>query len=461
MRVPRQLSQSVRAAPRQPARAPIRPAVSLAAGFVGLISLGTILLLLPVAHEPGRSTDFLTALFTATSAVCVTGLTVVVTSEHWSAFGHAVILALVQIGALGFVTGAIVILTLVGRRTSSRERMLFGQPLGLREPGGMIGLVWRIALLTLAVEAVGFALLYWRVAPDASVENPAWWAVFHAISAFANAGFDIESGGQSLARLLQDPITLAIFAALILVGGLGFTVIFDLVRQRRWRRLSLESRLVLSTIPVLLVLGFVTLLVLTPELDGAVAESDIGTRATAAAFHTVSRTAGFRAVDMGGLPIDTLVAIMMLMFVGGASASVAGGITINSFSVLLVGTLSHIRGRRVPQAFGRTIANVTVMRALTVTLLSATAVVLATIFMSIAERGSSHELSNLLFEAISAFAVVGYSTGITKDLTVVSKIILVLTMFTGRLGALTLAQALVTRERHALVQYPEETIKVG
>ncbi len=461
VRVPRRRSQSLPAAPRQQARAPFRPGASLAAGFAGLITVGTILLLLPVAHEPGRSTDFVTALFTATSAVCVTGLTVVVTSEHWSTFGQAVILALVQIGALGFVTGAIVILTLVGRRTSSRERMLFGQPLGLREPGGLIGLVWRIALLTLAVEAVGFGLLYWRIAPDPSVENPVWWAVFHSISAFTNAGFDIESGGQSLARLLEDSTTLTIFMALFLVGGLGFTVIFDLIRRRRWRKLSLESRLVLSTIPALLAFGFVSMLILTPEFGGAVAENDIGTRATSAAFHTVSRTAGFRTVDMGTLPVDTLVMVMVLMFIGGASASVAGGITVNTFGVLVVSTLSHIRGRRIPEAFGRTIANATVMRALAVTLLSAAAVVLATIFMSIAERESGHELSNLLFEAVSAFAVVGYSTGVTADLTAVSKIILVLTMFTGRLGALTLAQALVTRERQVLVKYPEETIKIG
>ncbi len=461
VRVPRRLTQRLRADRLREARAPVRPGLWLGAGFAGLIAAGTVLLMLPFATQAGRSTDWLTALFTATSAVCVTGLTVVSTHDHWTFVGQAVILALIQLGALGFVAGAIVILTLAGRRTSSRERMLFGQPLGLGEPGGLIGLVWRITLFTLVVEGIGVALMYWRVSEHPGVSNGVWWSVFHAISSFTNAGFNIEPGSGSMARLLRDPATLAIFGVLALIGALGFTVIFDLLRRRRWRRLTLESRLVLTIMPALLITGFVVLTLLTPTFGGQVEADDLGTRSGAALMHTVWRTTGFSTVDLGRLPVDTLIAIILLMFIGGASASVAGGITVNTFGVLMAATLSYVRGRRVPEAFGRRIANATVMRALAITVLSAAAVILATVIMSIAERGTGQEFASLLFEAVSAFAVVGYSTGVTAELSMVSQLVLVATMFAGRLGALTLAQALLSRESHPLFRYPEEAIKVG
>lgn len=460
VKIPRRLTQRLRAGKSPRAPGPSRPGVSLAAGFGGLIVAGTALLMLPFASESG-GTDLLTALFTATSAVCVTGLTVVSTADYWTFFGEAVILTLIQVGALGFVIGAVVILTLAGRRTSSRERLLFGQPLGMDQPGGMRGLVWRVAVFTLVIEAIGFGLILWMVSGDAAIEHPAWWAAFHSISAFTNAGFNVESGSASMARLIGTTNVLAVFGVLSAIGGIGFTVLLDVLRRRSWQRFSLETRLVLTTFVVVTISGFVLLVVLAPTFGGAIADDDLGGRATTAAFHTINRTAGLTSVAFGGLEPDALIAIMLLMFIGGASASVAGGITLNTVGVLGVAAFSHIRGRRVPEAFGRTIATVSVTRALTVVLLSAMAVFVTTLIMSVAERGSGQPLGNLLFESISAVAVVGYSTGITPDLSTVSKIVLVMAMFIGRLGALTLAQALVTRERPQIVKLPEEAIKVG
>ena len=220
----------------------------------------------------------ITALFTATSAVCVTGLTVVSTADHWTAFGEAVILVLIQVGALGFVTGAVVILTLAGRRTSSREHLLFGTPLGLDQPGGLLGLIWRVAALTLFAEAVGFGFVLWYASGDAAIENPLWWSAFHSISAFTNAGFNVEPGSASMGRLVDATNVLAAFGALSVLGGVGFTVIFDGLRRRSWRRLSLESKLVLTTMFVVSLVGFVVLWILTPTFGGAIADDDLGGR---------------------------------------------------------------------------------------------------------------------------------------------------------------------------------------
>ena len=440
---------------------PLRPGVILSGFFVGLILIGTILLLMPFSLAAGREPDVLTALFTATSAVCVTGLTVVSTHDHWSTIGQGVILLLIQIGALGFVVGAIAIFTLAGRRTSTREPWMFGLRLGVGEPGGLVGLVWRIGLFTIFVEAIGAVLLFLRTSEDAVVENALWWSTFHAVSAFTNAGFDIEPGESSFSRLIDDPITLGVLTGLPLIGILGFTVIFNVLRRRSWRRLTLESHLVLTAIPSLLIAGAIMLFVLAPTFGNTVAADDFGLRISTALSHSVWRTTGFSTVDLGLLPTDTLIVLIILMFIGGASASVAGGITVNSFGALFVAMVSHVRGRIYPEAFGRRIAHGSIMRALAVVGLSSSAVLISTIVMSIAERGSDTVFSNLLFEAVSAFAVVGYSTGITPDLSVVSKLVLITTMFVGRLGVLTLAQALLTREHHPVVRYSEEVIKVG
>ena len=456
--VPRQLSSHLRADPGSSHRQPLRPGIVLTVGFASLILIGTVLLLLPFAHAPNTSTDLLTAFFTATSAVCVTGLTVVSTHDHWSPVGQAIILALVQLGAIGFVIGAVAILTFAGRRASSRERMLFGQNLGVGEPGGLRGLVWRIVAITLVIETV---FLYFRVNNDPGVENSVWWATFHAVSGFTNAGFDIETGSKSFARLVDDPGTLGIVSLLSIIGALGFTVLLDMVRHRRWRRLGFESRIVLATLPAVTVIGFALLFLLAPTFGNAIESENLGLRATTAVNLTVWRTAGFSAVDMGQLLPDTLIIVIVLMFIGGASASVTGGITVNTLGILFITMQSHIRGHQYPAAFGRRIAQVNIMRAIAIVGLSACAVLLATVIMSIAERGSSAMLSNLLFEAVSAFAVVGYSTGITADLSAVSKVVLIVTMFVGRLGALTLAQALIAREHQSVVRYPEEVIKVG
>ncbi|MDE2902034.1 MAG: Trk family potassium uptake protein [Chloroflexota bacterium] len=461
VRVPRRVTASLRVESTLTRRGPFRPGLILIVAFASLIFLGTALLALPLSLADGQEPDLLVALFTATSAVCVTGLTVVSTHDHWSMFGQIVILALIQAGALGFIVGAIVIFSLAGRRTSTRERLMFGQHIGRGEPGGLKGLFWRIAIFTLILQGAGAVLLFLRVRDDASVESPHWWSIFHAVSAFTNAGFDIEPGSESFARLVNDPTTVGILAALAIIGAVGFMVIFDVLRRRLWRRLGLESRIVLTAMPALLVVGFVLLLVLSPNFGGSVPADDFGLRSNAALNHAVWRTTGFSTIDMGRLHTDTLIVLIVLMFIGGASAAVTGGITVNTFSVLFIAMVSHIRGRRFPEAFGRRIAQHSVMRALAVVGLSGVAVLLATVLMSIAERGSETVLSNLLFEAVSAFAVVGYSTGITADLTVASKLVLIGTMFVGRLGALTLAQALVTREHQPAVRYPEEAIKVG
>ena len=461
IRVPQRVAVSLRVDAGLVRRGPFRPGLILVAAFAGLILVGTGLLMLPFSLAQGGQPDLLVALFTATSAVCVTGLTVVSTHDHWSLFGQIVILALIEVGALGFIVGAVVIFSLAGRRTSTRERLMFGQHIGHGEPGGLKGLVWRIGLFTLFLQVVGAVLLFLRVQDDASVENPTWWSIFHAISAFTNAGFDIEPGSVSFARLVDDPTTVGVLAALAIMGAIGFTVIFDVMRRRLWRRLGLESRIVLTAMPALLLVGFALLMILSPDFGGAVPADDVGLRANAALNHSVWRTTGFSTIDMGRLHTDTLIAIDRAdvhrrRFGRGHRRNHGQHVQ----RAIHRDGVAH-SGSPLPRGVWPPIAQHSVMRALAVVGLSGAAVLLSTILMSIAERGSETVLSNLLFEAVSAFAVVGYSTGITADLTVASKLVLIGTMFVGRLGALTLAQALVTREHQPLVRYPEEAIKVG
>ncbi|MCX7623059.1 MAG: potassium transporter TrkG [Thermomicrobium sp.] len=444
-------------------RAPRRPrpiAVRLAVGFALLILAGTALLSLPFASADGQRVPLVDALFTATSAVCVTGLVVRDTATSWSGFGQAVILLLIQLGGFGFATSATLLLALLGIRPTLRDRLACGMSLGEPGPGGVVRLLRRLAVLTLAIELAGaLVLLPTSIAVTGSVGHGLWWALFHSVSAFNNAGFDIVGGFRSLVPYQHAPQVLLPIAALVIAGGLSFAVLSDVARERRWGRLTLDSKIVLATTGLLLVVGTLLLLVFEWNNPYTLGRLGLRDRLVNAFFHAVvPRTAGFNSLDVAHLRDESLFTTIGLMFIGGASGSFAGGIKVQSFAVLVLAVWTVLRGRPHVAAFGREIPAEFVYRAMAIALLAVALVFASSFVVSLVEPFG---LLALWFEVTSAFGTVGLSTGITPELHSVSKLVLVATMFVGRLGPLTLALALAERARPEPVRYARTAVALG
>ncbi len=444
---------------RMPKPGPPGP-LYLVYGFAALIGVGTIILLLPISTASGAGTDFLTALFTATSAVCVTGLVVVDTGTFWSPFGQAVILVLFLLGGLGFMTSSTLLLILFGRRLSMHNRLLAGQTLGQRLSGMKTSkLVRRIVIATLAIQLTGAVLIMFWYARDGTTASELWRGFFTAISAFNNAGFDIEGGFRSLSAFRSDTVLLFIIAILVGLGGLGYAIWSDVARERRWRRLAIDTKLVLVTTASLLLIGALVPLVIEIQSGRIFANTDVVTVVADSLFMSVvARTAGFSVVDIGSLSDATLFLFSGLMFIGGASASTAGGIKVGTFAILILTLVASLRGRDNIAAFRREIPRPLIYRAIAIVILAVFALALVVFLLDLFE---SLPFIAILFESVSAIANVGLSTGITPELSDLSRITLVLAMFIGRLGPLTVAVSLAARSRRDNFRYAEEDVNVG
>ena len=446
-------------------RAAPSPAVSLVLLFVILITAGTALLSLPIAAADGASTRFVDALFTATSAACVTGLTVVDTATHWSPFGQVVILLLIQAGGFGIMAGSTLLLVFfLGRRTTLRDRLVITESLGGIHLGSVMSVLRGILIFTIVCELVGAVVLSiaFTSGPEAGPPGDPlgiWWGIFHSVSAFNNAGFDLTGGFRSLSPFVDDWVVLLTIAVLLSLGGLGFAIVSDALTTRRWSRLALETKIVIATTTALLVGG--TLLIgftewSNPATLGALPAEQ---RFLNALFESATlRTAGFTALDTGAFAEATLFVVMALMFIGGASGSTAGGIKVNTFSVLLIAIASTVRGQPSAQAFGRRIQHAVVYRALAVALLAVAFVFVIGLGLTLTSEAT---FVQTLFEAISAFGTVGATTGITPDLEDPARLIAAFAMFVGRLGPLTLVLALAARARPVPFRPAVESVRIG
>ena len=449
--------------PKPLRRAP-PPAVALLVLFAVLISVGTLLLMLPLAAADGQATRFVDALFTATSAACVTGLVVVDTANHWSPFGQVVIMVLIQLGGFGIMAGSTLLLFLFLRRTTLRDRVLVQESLGGLQLGTVTTVVKRIAIFTIVCELIGAVILSiaFMAGPEAGPTwHPLgiWWGIFHAISAFNNAGFDLTGGFQSLIPFRDDWVVLLTHGILLVLGGLGFAIVGDAVASRRWSRMALETKLVITTTVALLVGGTVFIGLIewsNPLTLGALPTEQ---RVLNAFFESATlRTAGFTALDTSALVESTLFVVMALMFIGGASGSTAGGIKVNTFAVLLIAIASTVKGEPSATAFGRRIKHEIVYRALAVLILSIGFVFLVGLGLTLTTDAT---FVQTLFEAVSAFGTVGASTGITPELSDPARLITTVAMFIGRLGPLTLVLALAARAHPVSYRPAVETVRIG
>jgi trk system potassium uptake protein TrkH len=438
---------------------PASSSLILIYGFAAVIAIGTLLLTLPVASRTGQFSSPVDAFFTATSAVCVTGLVVVDTAEHWSFFGQVVILALIQIGGFGFMTSATLFLLAFGRRIGLREKILISESMGIERLGGVVKIVGLMALFTILTEAIGAANFYLHFSKVNPIGTSIWLSAFQSISSFNNAGFDLYGNFQSLSSYQNNPLILLVTAALIILGGISFLVVVDLIKTRNLSRLSLDSKLVLSTTALLLALGMVVILLTEFNNNETLGNLSPPLLILNAFFHSVTaRTAGFSTINMGHMANYALFFMMFLMFIGGASGSTAGGVKVNNFSMLATTVWSTIRGREHPGAFGREFDIQQIHRALTVVLLSLGFVSVVVLLLTVTE---GFRFIDLLFETVSAFGTVGLSTGITPSLSIAGRLIIIVTMFIGRLGPLTLMLALMQRQQVTKYRYPQETVRIG
>lgn len=436
------------------------PAQVVVAGFAVAVLVGTLLLMLPVARTGTSWTDPVTALFTATSAVCVTGLVVVDTESYFSTFGEVTILALIQVGGLGTMTLASLLGLAISRRLGLRARMTAAaetKAVGLGDVRSVVVGVARTSLVVEAVVALVLGLRFW-LAYDYSLGRSVYLGVFHSVSAFNNAGFALWS--DSLIRFVTDPWICLPIAFSVILGGIGFPVILEVRRHLRSpRRWSMHTKMTLWATAVLLVLGTLVITANEWRNPATLGQLDTPGRLLAGFFQAVMpRTAGFNSVDYGAVNEGTLLVTVVLMFIGGGSAGTAGGIKVTTFVLLFFVIWAEVRGERDVQAFERRIGDRVVRQALTVALLSVGLVVTATVVMV--------ELTGLrtavvLFEVVSAFATVGLSTGITADVGTPAQLMLVALMFVGRLGPITLVSALALRERQRLYHHPEGRPLIG
>ncbi len=433
----------------------------IALSFLGIILVGTLLLLLPIATREGQSTSLLDAAFTAVSATCVTGLIVHDTFSHWTLFGQLVILLMIQLGGLGLMAFSVTFSLLLRRKIGLKERGILQESVNTLQIGGIVKLVRQLLFGTLIFEGIGALLLAIRFVGDFGVGKGLYYGVFHSISAFCNGGFDlmgVREPGSSMTYYAGDPLVNLTLIFLIMIGGIGFLVWDDLLKNKwHFRRYRLHTKIVLSMSAVLLFGGALMLFVL--ESDGILAGEPVGKQILVSLFQSATtRTAGFNTADTAALRDSSKLWMAMLMFTGGNPGSTAGGIKTTTLAVLLIYLRSTLRRTKGAEIFGRRLEEDVVKRAAAILTLSLLLDLFGTLILTAVEQ---LPLADVLFEVVSALGTVGISVGITGSLKTVSKLILMLLMYCGRMGSLTFALIFTENRQTSPAQKPTERIPVG
>lgn len=431
--------------------------------FLGIILLGTGLLMLPVSSRSGRSCPFLPALFTATSATCVTGLTPFDTWSQWSGFGQGVLLGLIELGGLGFMSAATLVIFMFRRKVGLRQRMVIAQALSLNEMDGVVRLQRTVIFGSLGFEAAGALILTCWFWPKYGFVRALRWGVFHSVSAFCNAGFDIFGvlePGSSLQLFKNDPVVLLTLGTLVTIGGLGFVVWQDIAEKRSLKKLTVYSRLVLMATAILIVSGWVLICILewnNPETLGGLS---VGSKLLGGLFQSLTlRTAGFDAINQAGLTQGGKAVSMVLMLIGGSSGSTAGGLKTVTFLVVLLFIWARARGRSNVAVFWRTIPQEQVLNAMTISLIMVVLSMFGGIFIS---ATSPVGFTDALYESISALATVGLTAGATGLLSIPAKIMIIIFMYFGRVGVLTISLGFLMGDQAVeRFRYAETSLLIG
>ncbi len=453
----------------------LKPTQVLVLGFLLVILFGALLLNLPFASRDGNSIGYIDALFTATSAVCVTGLAVVNTLSHWSLFGKIVILILIQVGGLGIMTITTTFFIILGKKIRLKERLIMQEALNQYTLSGMVRLTRNVFVGTMFLEAIGAILLSFKFIPQYGWYHGVFKSIFHSVSAFCNAGFDII-GNDSLVPYVGDVLINFTVMGLIILGGIGFTVWLDMIKvlkdkikykytlRRAFHRMSLHSKLAISITVSLIVIGFVFFFFIEGFNPETLGPMGIKQKLLGSLFQSVTpRTAGFNTIIQANMTDASKFMTLILMFIGGSPGGTAGGIKTITFGILFLAVVSVVKAKEDVEAFHKRISWDLIKKALAVAIISLIVVISVTMVLSLTEVVKTFSFVDIFFEAVSGFATVGLSLGVTPYLTVLGKLILIITMFIGRLGPVTMVVAVTLRSKKSNVdiKLPEEKIMVG
>lgn len=428
-------------------------------GFMGAILIGTLFLMMPFSSSGEENISFLTALFTITSAVCVTGLSVIDVGKELSTAGQIILLIFIQLGGLGIMTFSSFILLLIGKKITYEERELLKEERNLENNGGILWFLKKIILTVVIIEGTGALFLALRFAQDMEIKKAVYYGIFHSVSAFCNAGFSLFS--TNLEKYAGSFVVTMTTAYLIIIGGIGFTVIDSILfaTRKKVKRFDLTSKVAILVSMILVILGTVLFLILEYNNRGTIGEMSFFKKILASFFQSVTtRTAGFNSVPFGNLTEGSVFLFCILMFIGASPGSTGGGIKTTTFGVIIFYVISVVKKRESVVIFNRRIGWEVLNRAIVVLVLSLLYVGIITLVIVSIENFT---LEQTIFEVISAFATTGLSLGITADLGTISRILIICTMFLGRLGPMTFALALGGSNKVEKIQFPKENILVG
>lgn len=439
------------------------PVQILVLGFAVVIFIGALLLRLPISSQSGKITSFIDCIFTSTSAVCVTGLVTLDTGTHWTYFGKTVIMSLIEIGGLGFMSVATLAFLILGKRITLPERLVMRASMNSNSLQGLVKMVKYILIFTFSTQTIGAVLLSTQFIPEFGIYKGIYYSIFHAVSAFCNAGFDLMGNFNSITAYADNSIVILTIATLIVIGGLGFYVWAELYNFKGIKKLSLHSKVVIYTTLILIFIGAILMYILEMNNPNTIQGMSIKGKFLSSLFASITpRTCGFNSIPLSEMTSGGKFLTIILMFIGGSPGSTAGGIKTTTVVVLFMTVVSITKGREDTEIFQKRISKELVYKAFVVAFISLALVILATLLLSITENpGIPFEY--FLYEATSAFATVGLTLGLTTKLTFLGKIIISLTMYAGRVGPLTIILALSKSKstKSGTIKYPEDKILIG
>lgn len=414
--------------------------------------------MLPISSRNNDVTPFIDAFFTSTSAVCVTGLITLNTPEHWTYFGTTVIMILIQVGGLGFMSFATLFALIVGKRITLKDRLVMQEAMNSFSLQGLVKLAKYILIFTFSIEGIGALFLSTKFIPEYGLAKGIYFSIFHSISAFCNAGFDLT--GNSLMAYADNTVIILTIAALIIIGGLGFAVWAEIYNYKGVKRLSTHSKFAIFMTVFLIVGGWILMYLFEMRNPETLKNMSIKGRLLSSFFASVTpRTAGFNSISTSGMTLAGTFLTIILMFIGGSPGGTAGGVKTTTTGILLMTVISVIRNDADTKLFNRTVKKALVYKAFVIFIIALTLVIGETMILSFTEVGAS--LEYILYEVVSAFATVGLSLGLTPELSGIGKFLIAVTMYMGRVGPLTLFLALSNRKNGNVIKYPEAKILVG